>query len=290
LVDTNVSAGYEPRPFGPTTFRHFGLSPLPSSTAVATREPEPVASPGDGDIVTGSIPNEPEPVLQPGRFPPSRETAELDVPLPIPRPDGAPNLLDELAIPRTPRVAKTEPPATAEPDNRSFMQKLFGNQRPAGESVASAPATQEEAPKGRSSLLSTLFGSPTRATSGTAVYDISARAVYLPSGEKLEAHSGLGDKKDDPSHVNVPMRGATPPHVYDLSEREQLFHGVAALRLTPAGGSGAIHGRVGLLAHSYMLGAGGDSNGCVSVKDYGRFLQAYRRGEIRRLVVVANAS
>jgi hypothetical protein len=86
------------------------------------------------------------------------------------------------------------------------------------------------------------------------------------------------------------MRGATPPHVYDLTEREQLFHGVEALRLTPVGGSGAIHGRVGLLAHHYLLGPGGDSNGCLSVKDYDRFLQAYRRGEIRRLVVVASAS
>ena len=30
----------------------------------------------------------------------------------------------------------------------------------------------------------------------TAVYDISARIVYLPDGTKLEAHSGLGDALD----------------------------------------------------------------------------------------------
>ena len=86
------------------------------------------------------------------------------------------------------------------------------------------------------------------------------------------------------------MRGPTPPHIYDITEREALFHGVQALRLNPVGGSGAIYGRVGLLAHPYMLGPRGDSNGCVSVKDYNRLLQAYRRGEVRRLVVVANAS
>jgi hypothetical protein len=35
-----------------------------------------------------------------------------------------------------------------------------------------------------------------------------------------------------------------------------------------------------------MLGPNGDSNGCVSIKDYDKFLQAYRNGEVKRLVVV----
>lgn len=55
-------------------------------------------------------------------------------------------------------------------------------------------------------------------------------------------------------------------------------------------GSAAIHGRAGLLAHTYMLGPNGDSNGCISFKDYNRFLQAFLRGEVRRLVVVAGNS
>ena len=121
----------------------------------------------------------------------------------------------------------------------------------------------------------------------TAVYDISARAVYLPNGAKLEAHSGLGSLMDDPSHVNQRMVGATPPAVYDLKPRERLFHGVAALRMTPVGESDAL-GRSGLLVHSYMLGPNGDSNGCVSIRDYDRFLKAYRNGEVTRLVVVPN--
>jgi hypothetical protein len=119
----------------------------------------------------------------------------------------------------------------------------------------------------------------------TAVYDISARAVYLPNGERLEAHSGLGSLMDDPSHVNERMVGATPPAVYDLKPRERLFHGVAALRMTPAGESDAL-GRSGLLVHSYMLGPNGDSNGCVSIRDYDKFLKAYNNGEVTRLVVV----
>ena len=92
----------------------------------------------------------------------------------------------------------------------------------------------------------------------TAVYDISARTVYLPDGTRLEAHSGLGDYLDDPRHVDLRMRGATPPHLYELQSREELFHGVAALRLVPVGGDGAVYGRSGLLAHTYMLGPNGD--------------------------------
>jgi len=36
-----------------------------------------------------------------------------------------------------------------------------------------------------------------------------------------------------------------------------------------------------------MLGPRGDSNGCVSFKNYEAFLQAYRNNEVKRLVVVA---
>ena len=119
----------------------------------------------------------------------------------------------------------------------------------------------------------------------TAVYDISARAVYLPNGTKLEAHSGLGGLMDNPAHVDQRMVGATPPNVYDLKPREKLFHGVAALRMTPVG-ENEMHGRNGLLVHSYLLGPNGNSNGCVSIKDYDRFLAAYTNGEVKRLVVV----
>jgi hypothetical protein len=129
-----------------------------------------------------------------------------------------------------------------------------------------------------------------RPSRGVAVYDISAKMVYLPNGERLEAHSGLGALRDDPSFVHKKMRGATPPHTYNLALRESLFHGVRAIRLHPVGGQKAIHNRNGLLAHTYMLGKGGDSNGCVSIKDYKRFLAAYDRGEIRKLVVVARMS
>jgi hypothetical protein len=119
----------------------------------------------------------------------------------------------------------------------------------------------------------------------TAVYDIGAHAVYLPNGMRLEAHSGMGSLMDDPEHVNERMVGATPPAVYDLKPRERLFHGVAALRMTPQDSSATL-GRSGLLTHSFMLGPTGQSNGCVSIRNYDSFLKAYRDGDFNRLVVV----
>jgi hypothetical protein len=121
----------------------------------------------------------------------------------------------------------------------------------------------------------------------TAVYDITAHAVYLPNGAVLEAHSGMGSLRDDPDHVSVPNTGATPPAVYALKPREKEFHGVAALRMTPAEGSD-ISGRSGLLVHSYMLGPNGDSNGCISVRDYDRFLQAFNEGQFSHIAVVTS--
>jgi hypothetical protein len=67
--------------------------------------------------------------------------------------------------------------------------------------------------------------------------------------------------------------------------REEPFHGVRAIRLVPVG-DGKMFGRDGLLAHSYMLGPNGQSNGCVSFSDYPAFLEAYLKGDVDRLVVI----
>jgi hypothetical protein len=151
--------------------------------------------------------------------------------------------------------------------------------------LAAAPPPASELRTPRSQASNGAFALP-GVDSRTAVYDISARSVYLPGGRKLEAHSGLGDKIDDPRYVAVKNRGPTPPNVYDLSLRERPFHGVQAIRLTPVD-EGKMFGRDGILAHSYMLGPNGQSNGCVSFNDYRVFLQAFLRGEFDRLVVVA---
>jgi Tlde1 domain len=129
------------------------------------------------------------------------------------------------------------------------------------------------------------FLSPPNDDNRTAIYDIAAHAVYLPNGRRLEAHSGIGGFIDDPRHAHVRNRGATPPNVYILSMRKRLFHGVRAIRLTPVDES-KMHGRDGMLAHSYLHGPNGQSNGCVAFSNYPVFLNAFLQGDIARLVVV----
>ncbi|MGY4237539.1 hypothetical protein ACVIIW_006486 [Bradyrhizobium sp. USDA 4449] len=170
---------------------------------------------------------------------------------------------------------------------QSMVEKLWGKREPSGGLLAYASAdasvTSAIAPKEQNPM----FGGAPPYERDTAVYDITAKTVYLPDGTKLEAHSGLGSNLDDPRSSKVRMRGVTPPHIYNLKPREALFHGVPALRLTPIGGENAIYGRDGLLAHTFMLGPNGDSNGCVSFKDYYAFLDAYRNKGIRKLAVLA---
>jgi Protein of unknown function (DUF2778) len=183
--------------------------------------------------------------------------------------------------------AKAAVMSIASAEKPTIVEKLWGKTPSQGSlmSYASADAsfTGSIAPAQQNPAL----GGSTPYDRSTAVYDISAHMVYLPDGSKLEAHSGLGSKLDDPRSASIRMHGVTPPHIYDLTPREALFHGVPALRLNPIGGEDKIFGRSGLLAHTYMLGPNGDSNGCVSFRDYNAFLNAYRNQGIKRLAVVA---
>jgi hypothetical protein len=184
------------------------------------------------------------------------------------------------------RRAKAAVMSIASGGKPNMVEKLWGREPSRGSllSYASADVSATGSlPKQQNPMLG---GSPPYDRS-TAVYDIAARKVYLPDGTVLEAHSGLGAKMDDVRFAHVRMQGVTPPHIYELKPREALFHGVPALRLTPVGGGDKIYGRTGLLAHTYMLGPNGDSNGCVSFKDYYAFLDAYRNRGIKRLAVVA---
>jgi hypothetical protein len=207
-------------------------------------------------------------------------------PLPTPRPPELGLPASHSPFPMSSRRLaqqnrKTVLPTTL-PENRTFFEKLFGMTQTSGPVLAYA-APEDRVLRNAPSIPSAPSPSYDRST---AVYDVSTHTVYMPNGTRLEAHSGLGNRLDDPRFVNERMRGATPPNVYALQPREQLFHGVQALRLIPVG-SGDIYGRTGLLAHTYMLGPNGDSNGCVSFRNYNAFLQAYQNGEVRRLVVVA---
>jgi hypothetical protein len=192
--------------------------------------------------------------------PPKPERA-TSVPLPQPHPtqhDIALAPVGQIGPQVAPQVATATPPPAPPADKRAAPQEAHNKS-------LSLPAPD----------------------SRTAVYDIVAHTVYLPNGDRLEAHSGLGDKLDDPRYVHVRMRGPTPPNVYELALREEPFHGVRAIRLNPVD-DGKMFGRDGMLAHTYMLGANGQSNGCVSFRDYRKFLSAFLKGEVDRLVVVAN--
>ncbi|HBY25681.1 MAG TPA: hypothetical protein DEH75_03870, partial [Bradyrhizobium sp.] len=184
--------------------------------------------------------------------------------------------------------AKAAVMSIASSERQTMVEKLWGKRESSGGLLSFASADANVT----GSIPSTLDQNPMLGGSPpydrqTAVYDISAKTVYLPDGTRLEAHSGLGSRLDDPRSSHLKMVGVTPPHIYELKPREALFHGVPALRLNPIGGEGKIFNRDGLLAHTFMLGPNGDSNGCVSFKDYYAFLDAYRNKGIRRLAVLA---
>lgn len=282
LLDPTYSLGHSPRPLGEA-------APLGAGFRSAAPVEPPVVAVEEPD----SAPALPLPPLAPE---PAPSRLAQSAPLPVPRPSDlkapaepeAPRIAERQGSRRARLAAAARATAPAE-DNRSFFEKLFGVQRASGPALAYAAPEDDVVDRARGRRLSpTLPGPAPVAANQTAIYDISARTVHMPNGDRLEAHSGLGEKMDDPRFAHIRMQGVTPPHVYDLTEREAPFHGVRALRLNPVGGSGKIFGRAGLLAHTYLLGPRGDSNGCVSIKDYDRFLQAYLRGEVKRLVVVAS--
>jgi hypothetical protein len=287
LIDPGVSFEAEPDSLANNVAPPASLAPAPAQPAAQTSPAPPAATVAELEDVV------PVPPRRPREFEaPTGDAA----PLPPRRPDdngvaaaapsGGPNFLQRfLGISRSSgsAVVAAPPPATAVTSSPRQSEAYADPRQTAVGGIAGDP---------RQAGILGIFRSATASPSArydqyTAVYDLSAHVVYLPDGTRLEAHSGLGNRLDDPRHVDERMRGATPPHMYELTAREGSFHGVQALRLTPIG-EGGIFGRAGLLAHPYMLGPNGDSNGCVSIRDYAAFLQAYERGQVKRLAVVAN--
>jgi len=297
LLDSDHRAHFASLPFAPKRARPAEaiastqvVRPAAPATAALPLPPVRPAMNAPAPQQTASL--APLPPLRPTALRTEPETASQSAPLPpsdlfprthvwarreIARPVRRQGRT-RLAAAVTPTAAARPAPAAPNP----FQMLFDALKKPANPALAYARS--EDAGIGQPSI----FGGPVSlpaAGSRTAVYDIAAHTVYLPDGERLEAHSGMGREIDDPRFVNVKDRGATPPHLYDLRLRRRLFHGVRALRLTPVG-AGAMYGRIGLLAHSFMLGARGDSNGCVVFRNYPKFLQAYLSGQVTQLVVV----
>jgi hypothetical protein len=282
-------------PFGALVTKGFGTSDRFGFTVAQAPVPTPPVPPSDLRTATDDDAGVPLPPRRPSAL--ARQSDEA-----APAPSVVARLEPRPALPPPPSAA---PEAPAGP---GIFEKLFGGGSTAARSPDTRLAYAAPPPSAVTSGSSALaarggLGSPggfggflsglnigsgsnpaTRYGDHVAVYDISARVVYLPDGTKLEAHSGLGSLRDDPSGVSTRMKGPTPPATYALTPREELFHGVPALRLTPIDSN--VYGRAGLLAHTYMLGPDGDSNGCISFRDYDAFLNAYRSGKISKIVVV----
>ena len=227
------------------------------------------------------------------RFPSAADVRlpSLDVATPMPpsRPDGIAR--EDLARQEFARQDVARPDVTRQDTVRQDVAPRANVVRttPVAPQLAALPPQQ---PRSEPGIFDKLFGDPDRAAKAviaanpkTVLYDIARRAVYMPDGEKLEAHSGYGQFLDDPQSIERKDVGVTPPNVYAVSFREKPFHGVRALRMKPIG-NGNMYGRDGILAHSFLLGEAGASNGCISVRDYDKFLQAYEAGKFDRIIVV----
>ncbi|WJI43647.1 DUF2778 domain-containing protein [Mesorhizobium sp. C120A] len=272
------------------------LAPPPAVAAIVGGQ-----DPEQAEVQVASLPPQddlPDNIALPGR----RPRAETAQPAEAPSKPKA-----QAAKPRTDRATETAAPQSAgivsprSPRNSQEVAALPGV--PGTETIRTKPGRRTKAQAGEmlayakpdvpaggvGRAFKDLFATPGMG-GGVAVYDISAKTVYMPDGSRLEAHSGLGSMVDQPRFVHKKNVGPTPPDTYDLRLRESRFHGVEALRLTPVSG-GNKYGRDGLLAHTYMLRGGrAESNGCVVFKDYARFLAAYKKGKIKRLVVVPRLS
>ena len=257
-------------------------SPLPMTESSADVAVAPVETqqqqPGDAAALPDALTDDvPLPTRRPQYDTPQPKAVEQDRPAPQPK----------IA---QPKIAQQKPAPQAKPVQQAQQPTRPARTGRSGEGGDVLAYAKPDMPSGGlGQAFRNLFNGPgggSGAGHGVAVYDISAKTVYMPDGQRLEAHSGLGAMVDQPRYVHVKDRGPTPPNTYNLSLRESRFHGVEAIRLTPVGG-GNKYNRDGLLAHTYMLRGGrAESNGCVVFRDYSRFLAAFKKGKVTRLVVV----
>ncbi|RWE14049.1 MAG: DUF2778 domain-containing protein [Mesorhizobium sp.] len=283
--------------------------------AVAASEPSIPQEPQEGEVQMASLPPQdemPDSVPLP-TFRPRAEIDQLDEAPGVEAPrakapkvqaskpakaQSQPSKANKVRTADAPKVDTPRAPALSPRNSSSAaMPGMQANQgSPGMQSSPGKPAKRSKAkaadmlayakpdsPAG-GGVFRNLFNKPSMG-SGVAVYDISAKTVYMPDGSRLEAHSGRGSMADQPRYANLKNVGPTPPHTYDLRLRESRFHGVEALRLIPVDGKNK-YGRDGFLAHTYLLRGGrAESSGCVAFKDYARFLDAFKKGKIKRLVV-----
>ena len=177
----------------------------PPAAAQASAAPTPPPAPQQQ--VAEAEPGVPVPPSRPSELTVQPRVAEISAP-----PRGLENATPRKEAPRVSVREKAQATTLSQNDPRNFFEKLLGAGQQDRNAQQKGPQLAYASPDG--GLFNPFRGatstpSPMTATGGTAVYDIAAHTVYLPNGQALEAHSGLGPYFDDPNHVHMRMRGAT---------------------------------------------------------------------------------
>lgn len=255
--------------------RRSGVDDLASVDPVVTASIAPATSPSAlgyaappkaNDMMAAADPRE-EPFQELLSEPRATDHGELPDDGPMPQ-----------AKPRATAIPAPEPPVAAtapEKPKRKTLANMLAYAKPDN------PITTDDGAGGLFSRKNSLPGPGSR----IAVYVIEDATVHMPNGEKLRAHSGRAHMRDNPKYVHMKNQGPTPPNVYSLRMREARFHGIEAIRMTPVGDA-KMYNRDGFLTHTYLLRRRGDSSGCVVFEDYNRFLNAFKRGNVKTLIVV----
>ncbi len=117
----------------------------------------------------------------------------------------------------------------------------------------------------------------------TAVYDLMAHTVFLPDGSRLEAHSGLGPLGTIPP-MSWKRTGARRRRM-NMNSRCARACSTACRRCgsIPSAGRMRSMAAPGCSPTPTCWGPDGDSNGCVSFKNYDAFLAAFQSGPSRSL-------
>jgi hypothetical protein len=245
------------------------VDPIVTASIAPTTSPAALgyaAPPNANDMMAAADPRE-EPFQELLSEPQATDHGELPDDGPMPQ-----------AKPRATAIPAPEPPVAAtapEKPKRKTLANMLAYAKPDN------PITTDDGAGGLFSRKNSLPGPGSR----IAVYVIEDATVHMPNGEKLRAHSGRAHMRDNPKYVHMKNQGPTPPNVYSLRMREARFHGIEAIRMTPVGDA-KMYNRDGFLTHTYLLRRRGDSSGCVVFEDYNRFLNAFKRGNVKTLIVV----
>ena len=222
LLDPSASFGAAPLPLGRSAPLQAGLQLAQASPLLAA---DMAATPGAMASVDLSEPDDPELNL-PDQAQPDTTVAEaqksiLEVPLPAPRPFelrapavAEPRVLTPPANRRTRTAVLPNTPA----DDRTFFEKLFGVKRSAETALgyAAPQESRRRRPRTAAQTRRRLQAVVVLPVHGDLRHQGAQRST-MPNGERLEAHSGLGDRLDDPRFVHERMKGLGRPYVYDLS-------------------------------------------------------------------------